>query len=87
MFNTRAETYIAKSIDDFNTGIYIPVTLLLIDTVGRQAKPFGFGKRIIICAIDIKGEIYTLNLSKVQYLLDCGINIFGTRKLLRRGDI
>ena len=65
MFNTGAKTHIAKSIDDFNTGIYTPVTLLLIDTVGRQAKPLGFGKRTIICVTDIKGEIYTLNLSKV----------------------
>ena len=67
--------------------MYILVTLLLIDTVGRQAKPPGFSKRIIICAIDIKGEIYILNLSKVKYLLDCGINIFRARKLLGRGDI
>ena len=87
MFNTGAETHIAKSIDDFNTGIYTPVTLLSIDIVGGQAKPLGFGKRIIIYTIDIKGEIYTLNLSKVQYLLDCGINIFRAKKFLGRGDI
>ena len=49
--------------------------------------PLKFGKRIIIYAIDTKGEIYTLNFSKVQYLPNCGINIFGARKLLNRGDI
>ena len=65
MFNTGAETHIAKSIDDFNTGIYTPVTLPLIDTAGGQAKLPGFGKRIIIYITDTKGEIYTLNLSKV----------------------
>jgi len=48
--------------------------------------PLGFGKRIIIYAID-KGEIYTLNLNKVQYLPNYGINIFRARKLLGRGNI
>ena len=33
--------------------------------------PLKFSKRTIIYAIDIKGEIYTLNFSKVQYLLNC----------------
>ena len=47
----------------------------------------GFSKRIIICTIDTKGETYTLNLNKVQYLLNCGINIFGARKLLGKSDI
>ena len=65
MFNTKAETYIAKSIDDFNTGTYTPATLPSINTASRQAKPLGFGKRIIICATDIKGEMHTLNLNKV----------------------
>ena len=87
MFDTGAETHIAKSIDDFNTGIYTPATLPSINTAGKQAKPPGFGKRIIIYATDIKGEIYTLNLSKVQYLPNCGINIFRVKKLLKRGDI
>jgi len=87
LFNTRAETHITKSIDNFNTGIYTLVTLPLINTASKQAKPPSFDKRIIIYATDIKGEIYTLNLSKVQYLLDYGINIFGAKKLLRRGNI
>jgi len=87
LFNTRAETHIAKLIDDFNTGIYTLVSLPLIDTASGEAMPLGFSKRIIICAIDTEGEMYTLNLSKVQYLLNYGINIFGARKLLGRGDI
>jgi hypothetical protein len=49
--------------------------------------PLSFNKRIIIYTIDIKGETYTLNLSKVQYLLNCSINIFKARKLLGRSDI
>ena len=49
--------------------------------------PLKFSKRIIICTINTKGEMYTLNLSKVQYLLNCGINIFRARKLLGRGNI
>ena len=64
MFNTGAETYITKSINNFNTGIYVPASLPLINIISGQAKPFGFGKKIIICAIDI-GKMYTLNLSKV----------------------
>jgi len=64
LFNTGAETYITKSINNFNTGIYVPVSLPLIDIISGQAKPLGFGKKIIICAIDI-GKMYTLNLSKV----------------------
>ena len=65
LFNIKAETYIAKSINDFNISIYILVTLLLIDMVGRQAKLLSFNKRIIIYIIDIKGETHTLNFSKV----------------------
>ena len=65
LFNTGAETYIAKSINDFNTGIYTPATLPLIDIVGGQAKLFNFSKRTIIYTIDTKVEIYTLNLSKI----------------------
>ena len=87
MFDTGAETHIAKSIDDFNTGIYALVSLLLIDTASGEATPLGFGKRTIIYATDTEGETHTLNLSKVQYLLNCGINIFRAKKLLRRGDI
>ena len=87
MFDTGAETHIAKSIDDFNTGIYTPVTLPLINTAGKQVKPPSFGKRTIIYTIDTKGKIYTLNLNKVQYLLDCNINIFRAWKLLKGVDI
>ncbi len=65
MFDTGTKTYITKSINDFNTGIYTPATLLLINTASGQAKPLGFGKKIIICAINTKGEMHTLNLNKV----------------------
>jgi hypothetical protein len=47
----------------------------------------GFSKRIIICTIDTKGEIYTLNFNKVQYLLNYSINIFRAKRLLNRGNI
>ena len=49
--------------------------------------PLRFGKRIIIYTIDTEGEIYTLNFNKVQYLLNCGINIFRARKLLGKSNI
>jgi len=52
-------------IDDFNTGIYILAFLLLINIISGEATPLGFGKRIIIYAIDIEGELHTLNFSKV----------------------
>jgi len=87
LFNTRAKTYIVKLIDDFNTSIYILVSLLLINIISKKAMLFGFGKRIIIYIIDTKREIYTLNLRKVQYLPNCSINIFKARKFLGRGDI
>ena len=67
--------------------IYISVFLPLINTVSKEATPLSFSKRIIIYTIDTKGETYTLNLSKVQYLPNCGINIFGAKKLLNRGNI
>src|SRR5205807_7807689 len=69
-------SYITKSIDDFNSRTYTPATLPSINIVSGEAKLLGFGRRIIICATDIEGETHTLNLSKVQYLLNCGINIF-----------
>ena len=65
LFNTGAETYITKSINNFNISIYILVTLLLINIVNRQAKPLSFNKRIIIYTINTKGEIYILNLNKI----------------------
>ena len=86
LFNTRAETYIAKLINGFNTGIYIPASLLLINTVSRKATPLGFSKRIIIYTIDIE-ETHILNLSKVQYLPNYSINTFRARKLLGKGNI
>jgi hypothetical protein len=58
-----------------------------INIVSGEATPLSFSKRIIIYAIDTEGEIYILNLNKVQYLLNCSINIFRARKLLNRGDI
>ena len=65
MFNTKVETYIAKLIDDFNTSIYILVTLLIINIVSGEAKLFNFSERIIMYIINIEGKIYTLNLNKV----------------------
>ena len=58
----------------------------MLNTVGGQAKPLNFSKRIIIYATDT-GERHTLNFNKVQYLPDCKVNTFGARKLLGRGDI
>jgi hypothetical protein len=87
MFNTEAKTYIAKSIDDFNAGIYTLASLSAINIASGEARPLGFDKRTLICVTDTDKETYTLNLSKVQYLPNCGINIFGARKLLGRGDI
>jgi len=66
--------------------MYILASLPLINIVSGEATPLSFSKRTIIYAIDI-GEIYTLNLSKVQYLPNYNINIFGARKLLGRGNI
>ena len=34
LFNIKAKTHITKSIDDFNTGIYIPASLPLLNIVG-----------------------------------------------------
>ena len=87
LFNTGAETYITKLINNFNTDIYLLVSLLLIDTVNKKATPFSFSKIIIIYIIDTKEEIYILNFNKVQYLLNYGINIFGAKKPLNRSDI
>jgi len=87
LFNIKAKTHIAKSINDFNTGIYILLSLLLINIVSKKVTPLSFSKRIIIYTINTKGEIYILNFSKVQYLLNYGINIFKARKLLGRGNI
>ena len=74
-------------MNDFNTSIYIPVSLLLINIASRKAPLFSFSKRIIIYIIDTKGKIYTLNLSKVLYLLNCNINIFRAKKLLNKSNI
>jgi len=87
LFNIGVKTHITKSIDDFNTSIYILTSLLLINIASKEITPLGFGKRIIIYVINIEGETYMLNFSKVQYLLNCGINIFRARKLLGRGNI
>ena len=87
MFNIKAKTYITKLINNFNTSIYILASLPLINIVSKEAILLKFGKRIIIYTIDTEEEIYTLNLNKVQYLLNCGINIFGARKLLNKNNI
>jgi len=42
LFDTGAETHIAKSIDDFNSGTYTPATLLLINIASREVKLLGF---------------------------------------------
>ena len=65
LFNIKAETYIAKLINDFNTSIYIPVSLPLINIVSREATPLSFSKRIIIYILDTKRETHILNLNKV----------------------
>ena len=64
LFDTGAKTHIARSIKEFNASTYTPASLLSIDTASREAKPLGFGKRIIIYTIDNR-DIYILNLSKV----------------------
>ena len=58
-----------------------------INIVSGEATPLNFNKRTIIYTTDTEGEIYTLNLSKVQYLLNYSINIFRAKKLLSRGNI
>jgi hypothetical protein len=87
LFNTGAETHIAKSIDDFTAGTYTPASLSAIDTASKEARPLGFGKRTLICATNTDEETHILNLSKVLYLLNCGINIFKAKKLLDKGNI
>ena len=74
-------------INNRDTSTYIPISLLLINTVNKKITPLGFGKRIIIYAIDIKEKTHILNFSKVQYLLNYNINIFRARKFLGKGDI
>ena len=65
LFNTKAETYIAKLINNFNINIYIPATLPIINTVNKKTKLLNFSKKIIIYIIDIEGKVYTLNFNKV----------------------
>jgi hypothetical protein len=79
--------YITKLIHDLDFKIYTLVNLLEIDRTNNKTKLLDYNKRTIICATDIKGEIYTLNLNKVQYLFNCEINIFRGRKLLKRDNI
>jgi hypothetical protein len=87
LFNIKAKTYIAKSINDFNISIYILASLSVINTASKEARPLGFGKRTLICVINTNKKTYTLNFSKIQYLLNCGINIFEAKKLLGRSNI
>ena len=65
LFNTRVKTHIAKLINDFNTSIYIPASLPLINIVSGEAIPLNFSKRIIIYIINIEKEMYILNLNKL----------------------
>jgi hypothetical protein len=72
LFNTRAKIYITKLINNFNFSIYLPVSLLLVNIISRETISFSFSKRIIIYIIDIKREIYILNLNKcyiIRYLV------------------
>jgi hypothetical protein len=80
-------TYIAKSIDDFNTGIYKLANLPTIDTSNRAARPLGQGRRTLACSQDHKGKATQITLNKVIYLLNCLVNIFGARELLGSGKI
>ena len=64
LFDTRAETHIAKSINNIDARSYILANLLGIDIASREAKLLGFRKQTIICATD-SGETNTLKLSKV----------------------
>ena len=59
----------------------------LINIVSGEATPLNFSKRIIIYAINTKGETHILNFSKIQYLPNCGINIFKAKKLLGKSNI
>jgi hypothetical protein len=86
LFDIRAETYIAKSIDDIDARSYILANLLGIDIASGEAKPLGFRKQTIIYITDL-GETNTLKLSKVQYLSNYKINIFRAKNLLERGEI
>ena len=65
LFNTKAKTYITKLINDFNTSIYIPASLLLINIVSRKAILLSFSKKIIIYIINTKRETHILNFNKV----------------------
>jgi hypothetical protein len=65
LFNIGAETYIVKSINNFNASTYTPASLLAIDTASEEARLLGFGKRTLICTTNTNKETYTLNLSKV----------------------
>jgi hypothetical protein len=52
LFNIGAKTYITKSIDDFNAGIYTSASLPAINIVNKEARPLGFGKRTLIYATE-----------------------------------
>jgi hypothetical protein len=87
LFDTRAETHIASSIEEFDNGTYkTSQTLPSIDTASGITKPLGQGERTLQCITD-NGNIHTLHLTKVQYLPNYGMNIFGARKLLGRGEL
>ena len=54
----------AKLINNFNTNIYIPAFLPLINIISKEGTPLSFSKRIIIYTIDIE-EIYILRCCSV----------------------
>jgi hypothetical protein len=74
-------------INDFNAGIYISASLLAIDTANKKARLLSFNKRTLIYTTNTNRETHTLNLSKVQYLLNYNINIFRAKKLLDKSNI
>jgi hypothetical protein len=64
LFDIRAETHIAKSINNIDARSYILANLLGINIASREAKPLGFRKQTIAYATDSR-ETHTLRLSKV----------------------
>jgi hypothetical protein len=52
LFDTRAETHIASSIEEFNSGTYeTSLTLPSIDTASGITKPLSQGERTLQCAM------------------------------------
>jgi hypothetical protein len=85
LFDIGAETHIARSIDDIDARSYTPANLPGIDTASGEANHLVLGNGQL--HVQLTQEKQTLKLSKVQYLPNYRINIFGARKLLGRGEI